>query len=111
MAPPSPHPDQTNDGEAVLTSVVPTVEPGDGRPTAGHTPGLFDVTEDGAATYDIPLWVPPGRAGVQPDLSFVYSSRGPNGVVGMGWSLEAALAFALARAFKISQPGASLAAR
>jgi hypothetical protein len=31
--------------------------------------------------------------------------------VGMGWSLEAALAFALARAFKISQPGESLAAR
>jgi len=25
--------------------------------------------------------------------------------VGMGWSLEAALAFALARAFKIAQPG------
>jgi RHS repeat-associated protein len=53
----------------------------------GRTVGTGGVTNDGAAQYTLPLWVPPGRAGLQPDLSLLYSSRGPNGLLGMGWSL------------------------
>ncbi|TQV70869.1 hypothetical protein FLL45_21310, partial [Aliikangiella marina] len=42
----------------------------------------------GAATYSIPVAVPPGRAGMQPSVSIGYSSRGGNGVAGIGWNLN-----------------------
>ncbi|MCP3097667.1 FG-GAP-like repeat-containing protein [Myxococcus sp. K15C18031901] len=53
----------------------------------GTTPGSFEVTADGAATYHVPLWVPPGRAGIQPSLSLNYHSRSGNGLLGVGWGL------------------------
>ena len=43
----------------------------------------------GSATYSIPIQVPPGIAGMQPSISLSYSSRGGNGEMGMGWSLNA----------------------
>jgi hypothetical protein len=49
-------------------------------------PGKFAVDPSGASTYTIPIVVPPGTAGVTPSLSLEYSSRGDNGVMGVGWS-------------------------
>ncbi|MBL8299418.1 MAG: VCBS repeat-containing protein [Rhodanobacteraceae bacterium] len=46
------------------------------------------MAEGGAATYSIPLTVPPGRKGMQPSLSLSYSSRSGAGTAGMGWSLS-----------------------
>jgi len=54
---------------------------------AGFTPGSFQVTPGGAATYTIPIQVPPGIAGVEPSLAVSYSSQGGNGLLGMGWTL------------------------
>lgn len=42
----------------------------------------------GTATTSIPIAVPPGRKGVQPQLALVYGSANGNGWVGMGWKLE-----------------------
>jgi hypothetical protein len=54
---------------------------------AGHLPGEFSVDATGGATYMIPLEVPPGAAGVQPDLALLYNSRAGNGQLGVGWSV------------------------
>ncbi|NKI94387.1 SpvB/TcaC N-terminal domain-containing protein [Rhizobacter sp. SG703] len=50
-------------------------------------PGKFAVSQSGAATYTIPLQVPPGVAGLEPKLSLTYSSQAGNGYLGVGWSL------------------------
>ena len=42
----------------------------------------------GTATTSIPIEVPPGRGGMQPNLSIVYSSANGNGWLGTGWKLE-----------------------
>lgn len=55
----------------------------------GETSGNFAVSSSGAATYNIPIYVAPGTAGVQPALSINYSSDVKDGVLGIGWRLAA----------------------
>jgi hypothetical protein len=50
-------------------------------------PGSFSVAASGAATYIVPIAMPPGTAGMAPSLSLEYSSQGGNGIIGVGWSL------------------------
>ena len=50
-------------------------------------PGQFNVGTSGAATYSIPIQVPPGTAGMQPSISLNYSSQGSNDIMGLGWSI------------------------
>ncbi|HIE10601.1 MAG TPA: hypothetical protein EYP62_03225, partial [Kiritimatiellae bacterium] len=49
-----------------------------------YQPDLFT----GRAVLNIPLPVPPGRKGVQPQLTLVYNSSGQNGWLGVGWDLD-----------------------
>jgi len=50
--------------------------------------GTFAVSSSGGATYHIPVAVPPGTAGMMPDLSLDYDSQRGSGIVGVGWSLN-----------------------
>src|SRR3954465_7298047 len=59
-----------------------------GQTVAGRSPGSFSVSELGAATYSIPIQVPPGVAGIEPRLTIAYNSQGGNGLLGVGWSLS-----------------------
>src|SRR5262245_29235323 len=52
------------------TTILPT-ENEDGV-CSGELDGVFMVTPDGGAHYSLPLWVPPGRNGMEPRLSLEY---------------------------------------
>ena len=50
--------------------------------------GEFNVTASGAATYSIPIAVPPGIAGLSPKLSLQFNSQARNSTLGEAWSLS-----------------------
>ncbi|PAJ71963.1 hypothetical protein CJF42_23815 [Pseudoalteromonas sp. NBT06-2] len=56
----------------------------------GATTAQFKVSEMGAATYNVPINIPAGTAGVQPQVSLSYTSQGGDGLMGRGWNLSAA---------------------
>lgn len=51
-------------------------------------PGTPNVTGTGAFTYNVPIQIPPGTAGVVPRLSLSYSSQDGDGYEGWGWALN-----------------------
>ena len=53
----------------------------------GATKGNFMVSDGGQAVYSIPLEFPAGVGGMSPDLSLIYTSNGPDGILGPGWGL------------------------
>ena len=42
----------------------------------GRTPGSYQVTPSGAATYTIPLFAPRGPNDLEPHMALSYSSQG-----------------------------------
>ena len=53
----------------------------------GGMGGAFSVSPLGGATYTVPIDVPLGVGGLQPQLSIVYNSQSGNGLCGYGASL------------------------
>ena len=53
----------------------------------GRTPATFHVNRDGAATYNIPIWVPHGPKSLEPHIALAYDSQSGSGDMGIGWSL------------------------
>jgi hypothetical protein len=57
-------------------------------PPAAATPGSFTVSPSGAATYNVPISVPIGIGGMQPELSLQYGSQAGRGIASTGWSIR-----------------------
>jgi Glycine-rich domain/Salmonella virulence plasmid 65kDa B protein/FG-GAP-like repeat len=81
----------------ILTPIAPVYAAfGDGTPTVPNKSLFTAQTEEpkidgstGAFTQTVPLDIPPGRNGMQPELSLNYSSQNTaDGIVGYGWTLS-----------------------
>lgn len=65
--------------------------------SVGAVAGEFRVNESGQATYNIPIYTPKGRGGVQPQVALSYTSQGAKGILGVGWSVSAGSAITRCR--------------
>ena len=54
---------------------------------AGITEGALSVSLSGAATYQVPIAVPPGVRDIAPAISLNYNSQSGNGIAGWGWNI------------------------
>ena len=70
----------------LIAQPPPTPVPGDAE--VGTLPGSFSVSPSGAAVYSIPIDLPPGRAGMTPELAFVYNNHTPSTIMGQGWGIS-----------------------
>ncbi len=81
------------DGRKVNLDAVPPASPGTpagpalGTAFNGVLNGQFAVSPSGAATYSVPIAIPPGIAGMAPNLALGYSSQASDGIAGQGWAL------------------------
>lgn len=73
---------------ALLLCHVPCSVLAQGGAPAGTVAFQQSVGPDGAARISIPIPVPPGVGGLQPNLSLAYASSAPNGLAGYGWDIS-----------------------
>nr|VFK21688.1 MAG: virulence plasmid B protein [Candidatus Kentron sp. LPFa] len=70
-----------------LALLVTATQSAHAEELVGSIPGQLSV-QQGAAVYTIPIEVPPGVAGMQPDQAITYNSNAGNGLLGVGFSLS-----------------------
>jgi hypothetical protein len=68
------------------TGITGGPNPGD-QGIVGSLPGIVNVNDLGAATYNIPLQLPPGIINMTPSVSLLYNSMLGNGFLGWGWTI------------------------
>ena len=54
----------------------------------GAIGSTVDVSALGGATYTIPIQLPQGLGGIQPNLAISYNNQGGNGLLGWCWDLQ-----------------------
>lgn len=54
----------------------------------GSSQTSYGVSSNGAFQFQIPIVIPQGRNGVQPNLSLSFSSAGGSGMAGIGWGVS-----------------------
>ncbi|MFH0731293.1 MAG: RHS repeat-associated core domain-containing protein [Candidatus Omnitrophota bacterium] len=92
---PTEQPEQVKEPEKLPNPAL--MSPGHGNNNTSGTQSNFNLNAlenfqpspfTGAATYSVPIVVPPGRRGIQPNVALFYSSQAGNDIVGMGWGID-----------------------
>jgi RHS repeat-associated protein len=73
--------------KSVPAAPVPAPEPTPGAAFKGMLTGSLNIGPTGAAVYTVPISIPPGIAGMAPNLNLVYNSQGGPGIAGLGWDM------------------------
>jgi hypothetical protein len=73
---------------ALAQTAVQVTPPNLSGSVAGTLSGTSSVDPSGASAYAITLAIPPGTAGVVPNVSLEYSSQAPMGLLGHGWRIS-----------------------
>jgi RHS repeat-associated protein len=70
-------------------NMIPSYSPPTGNSDeVGVTEGNLSVSLTGGANYNIPINVPPGIKGIEPQISLNYNSQKGNGIAGYGWDIS-----------------------
>ena len=90
---PTPLTTPTGINFTVINDNPPVVEPSvtpvtDTSLPVGAIPGQVDVSPTGAATYNIPVEVPKGINGIEPNINICYSSQAGYSTLGTGWNIN-----------------------
>lgn len=73
-------------GAGAATSQAITLPKGEGS-IEGMGESFTPNLSSGTGTFSVPVAVPKGRSGVQPNLTFSYATSTGSGALGVGWSL------------------------
>jgi RHS repeat-associated protein len=73
---------------ACCAGLLPAILNAAPEPMVGTLPTDVSVDNKGSANISIPLQIPVGRAGLQPNLALTYNSQSGNGPLGIGWSVS-----------------------
>jgi RHS repeat-associated protein len=73
-----------------ITYDPPVTEPRPLDPSleVGTTPGQFIVDMIGRANYSVPILIPPGSNGFQPNIAIEYCSSTRKGLLGLNWDIS-----------------------
>ncbi|MEW6995201.1 PQQ-binding-like beta-propeller repeat protein [Colwelliaceae bacterium MEBiC 14330] len=83
-------------------SEPPTVDKINASAKFMATSGNFRVTENGSASYDLPIALPAGIAGVTPSLALSYDSQRGESSAGVGWVVAAGSAISRCRQTQVT---------
>ena len=72
----------------LVGALATTAAQGASSSAVGTIVGSGGVNANGAATYNIPITLPPGTHSMQPSLALVYDSQSGEGLAGYGWSIS-----------------------
>ncbi len=78
----------TSSGNNVTNEASKTMSFAKNASGIGETPGVLSVSPSGAAVYNVPIAVPEGINGVEPEISLTYNSQSGNGIAGYGWNIS-----------------------
>lgn len=73
---------------------IDPVDPVEPNPTVPLSPGYhdtqgkFEISNNGQATYTLPIALPPSIQSVGPTINLVYSSGQMGGIAGQGWNIN-----------------------
>lgn len=59
-----------------------------GESGISETSGVLATSPTGASTYTVPIKLPPGINGIQPQIAISYNSQAGNGTAGYGWNIS-----------------------